>query len=117
MNDWVAERRRGAVRALRSAISATDLAHTRAGFGWTARPAAGSVLASSARASWDPEPDYFHHWVRDAAMAIRVLPGVLETVDPGERPWWRQAFRDHVRFSLAISDPGRRGPAGGRWRP
>jgi glucoamylase len=106
----VAERRRGAVRALRSAISATHLEHTRAGFGWTVRPAVGSVLASPLQACWDPEPDYFHHWVRDAAMAIRVLPEVLEIVEPGERAWWRQAFRDHVRFSLAISDPRRRGP-------
>jgi glucoamylase len=111
ISEWVAERRRGAARALGAAISATHLEHHRAGFGWTVRPAAGSVLASPNQACWDPEPDYFHHWVRDAAMAIRVLPEVLEIVDPDERPWWRQAFRDHVRFSLAISDPGRRGPA------
>jgi glucoamylase len=111
IGDWAAERRRGAVRALRSAISATHLQHTRAGFGWTVRPAQGSILASPLQASWDPEPDYFHHWVRDAALAVRVFPEVLEIVEPGERPWWLRAFRDHVRFSLAIGDPGRRGPA------
>jgi glucoamylase len=108
--DWVAERRRGAVRALRSAISATHLEHRRAGFGWAVRPAPGSILASPLQARWDPDPDYFHHWIRDAAMAIRAFPEVLEIVDTCEHAWWRQAFRDHVRFSLAISDPGRRGP-------
>ena len=108
--DWVAERRRGAVRALRSAISATDLEHSRPAFGWRVRPAVGSILGSPVPARWDPDPDYFHHWVRDAAMAVRVFPQVFEAVEPDERPWWEQAFRDHVRFSLAISDPDRRGP-------
>jgi glucoamylase len=110
LGGWIAERRRGAVRALRSAVSATHLVHTRPGFGWTVRPAPGSILASPAPAAWDPEPDYFHHWVRDAAVAIRVLPEVLASVEPAERDWWLQAFRDHVRFSLAIGDPARRGP-------
>ncbi len=112
LGDWIAERRRGAARALRSAVSATHLVHTRPGFGWSVRPAAGSILASPAPGSWDPEPDYFHHWVRDAAVAIRVLPEVLATVEPAVRDWWLRAFRDHVRFSFAIGDPARRGPEG-----
>ena len=58
----------------------------------------------------DPEPDYFHHWVRDAAIAIRLFPDVITSVGPGDAPWWRQAFTDHVAFSLALSDPSRRGP-------
>ncbi len=111
LGDWIAARRLGAVRALRSAVSATGLAHVRPGLGWTVRPAPGSILASPVSAAWDPEPDYFHHWVRDAAVAIRALPEVLAVVDESERAWWRQAFRDHVRFSLAIGDPARRGPA------
>jgi glucoamylase len=82
----------------------------RPGFGWVVRPAVGSVLASPEPALWDPAPDYFHHWVRDAAVAVRVLPEVLEVVDEAERDWWLQAFRDHVRFSLRIGDPSRRGP-------
>ncbi len=108
---WVSARRSGAIRALRSAISATGLVHRRPAFGWTVRPAAGSILASPLPAAWDPEPDYFSHWIRDAAVAIRVLPEVLAAIAPEERPWWEQAFRDHVAFSLRIGEPGRRGPA------
>jgi glucoamylase len=107
---WLQQKRDGAVRALRSAISATGLERARRGFGWTVRPAPGSVLASPHFGAWDPEPDYFHHWIRDAAVAMRVLPEVLTMVAEGERGWWMQAFRDHVAFSLAISDPDRRGP-------
>lgn len=107
---WLRQKRDGAIRALRSGVSATALERVRPGFGSTVRPAAGSVLASPLFGAWDPEPDYFHHWVRDAAVAFRVLPEVLAAVPERERAWWMQAFRDHVAFSLAISDPERRGP-------
>ncbi len=108
---WVERRLKGAIRALRTAISATELTCTRPAFGWQVRPAAGSVLASPRIAAWDPEPDYFHHWVRDAAAAMRVLPEVIGAVGPDERRWWRDAFQAHVEFSLRISDPDRRGPS------
>lgn len=110
-NDWIRQKRDGSVRALRSAISAMHLERTRPGFGWTVRPAPGSVLASTHAAAWDPAPDYFHHWIRDAAIAIRALPEVIATVGESERDWWTRAFTDHVAFSLAITDPERWGPA------
>lgn len=102
---WITDRRSGAVQSLRRAVSATGLTHHRAGFGWTVRPAPGSVLASARRASWDPEPDYFHHWVRDAAVVMRVLPDIVAHATADQAAWWRAAFTDHVAFSLAISDP------------
>ena len=108
---WLERRRRGAVRALREAVSATGLVRSRDAFGWTVRPAAGSILASARVAAWDPEPDYFHHWVRDAAIALRAWPEAVAAAEPDERGWWAEAFADHVRFSLAITDPVRRGPA------
>lgn len=106
---WIATRCRGAARALRRAVSATDLIHTRPGFGWTVRPARGSILASTRSAHWDPEPDYFSHWVRDAAIALSAVPMAV-AVDPASAAFWHAAIADHVRFSLAISDPARRGP-------
>lgn len=107
---WVEQRLAAAIRALRSAISATSLTRTREPFGWRVQPAAGSVLASPRVAAWDPEPDYFHHWVRDAAIAIRVLPEVVAALGPDQRAWWLDAFAAHVAFSLRISDPERFGP-------
>lgn len=107
LSDWIAARRQGAIRSIRSAVSATGLVRQRPGFGWVVRPAPGSVLASPRVADWNPEPDYFHHWIRDAAVVMRVLPDILPHVAEADRTWWLQAFRDHVRFSLAISDPDR----------
>ena len=109
--DWITERRDGAVSALRQAVSAVTLLHGRPGFGWQVRPARGSILASPVSAHWDPEPDYFHHWIRDAAVALKVWPDVIACTGPDDADWWRQAFHDHVTFSLAISDPDRAGPA------
>ncbi len=107
---WITERRSGAIAAIKRAVSSVDLEHVRPGFGWRVRPAPGSILASPVPAAWDPEPDYFHHWIRDAAVALRVWPDVLNAVPDGERAWWRQAFHHHIAFSLAISDPDRTGP-------
>lgn len=106
---WIATRRDAAIRSLRGAISATGLLRRRDAFGWTVRPALGSILASPRLAAWDPEPDYFHHWVRDAAIVIRVLPDILSAVVPEQAVWWEAAFHDHLRFSLMITDPARPG--------
>jgi glucoamylase len=54
-------------------ISATDLVKERRGFGQTIRPARGSILASTAIGSWDPDPDYFFHWQRDSAVVVDAL--------------------------------------------
>ncbi|OSP55955.1 glycoside hydrolase family 15 protein [Pseudoruegeria sp. SK021] len=107
---WITARRDGAIRSLRGAVSATHLERHRQGFGWTVRPVPGSILASPRMSAWDPEPDYFHHWIRDAAIVIRVWPDILADLPEAEHDWWVQAFHDHVTFSLAISDPARPAP-------
>ncbi len=43
----------------------------RPGFGQRVVPAPGSVLASPVPAAYDPDPDYFFHWFRDAAVVDR----------------------------------------------
>lgn len=107
--NWIERRREAAARALGRAVSATDRVFERPGFGWTVRPAAGSVLASPRGAHWDPEPDYFHHWIRDAAIALRAIPDAI-AAEPDSTHFWHQFIRDHIRFSLAISDPELRAP-------
>ncbi|XDA97397.1 glycoside hydrolase family 15 protein [Sulfitobacter sp. LCG007] len=107
--DWLAARTLACARDLRAAVSRSDLLRRRAGFGWEIRPASGSILASPRMGDWAPEPDYFHHWIRDAAIALSAVPLAIEA-DPEAGAFWRQAVRDHVDFSLHISDPDRRGP-------
>ncbi|MFC3169628.1 glycoside hydrolase family 15 protein [Paracoccus fontiphilus] len=107
---WIQAQRLASARAMRAASSATHLVRRRKGFGWTVRPAAGSMLASPRMAGWDPEPDYFHHWIRDSALVLRAVPLAM-SADPEARPFWRRHLGDFVRFSLLISDPARHGPA------
>lgn len=106
---WIRAQRLASARTMRAASSATHLVRRREGFGWTVRPAAGSMLASPRMAGWDPEPDYFHHWIRDSAIVLRAVPLAI-SADPEARPFWLRHLADFVRFSLFISDPARRGP-------
>lgn len=95
---------------MRGACSATGLIRHREGFGWRVRPVPGSILASPRIASWDPEPDYFHHWIRDSAIVIAAVPQAI-AIEPDRRDEWLNIVADFVTFSLAISDPARQGPA------
>ncbi|MGA0617037.1 glycoside hydrolase family 15 protein [Paracoccus sp. KR1-242] len=108
--DWIAAQHVASAQAMRNACSATHLSRHRAGFGWTVRPVAGSVLASARVANWDPEPDYFHHWIRDSAIVLRAVPLAI-AADPAARSFWLRFIGDFIGFSLSISDPGRNGPA------
>lgn len=103
---WIETRAGGAARRIRAAVSAVGLEHEREALGQRVRPAAGSVLASSARAHWNPEPDYFYHWQRDAAIAMRQVPALIRRA-PEDAAWWRRAFADYVAFSLTAFDPDR----------
>jgi len=86
------------------AISAVDLTRRREAFAQIVVPVAGSVLASPVIADWDPEPDYFFHWVRDSAIVMRTVAELMEDAPAtGERERWRGYFEDFVRFSLALS--------------
>jgi glucoamylase len=70
---WIdAEYRIAATRMLRS-VSATGLVHRRPLFGQAIRPARGSVVASPVPGAYDPEPDYFFHWYRDAAVVAEAV--------------------------------------------
>src|SRR3546814_19157261 len=70
---WVAKQALRSANAMERAISATALVRRRDAFGQVVVPTAGSVLASPVFADWDPEPDYFFHWVRDSANVMRSV--------------------------------------------
>lgn len=73
LEEWIAAEARLAAVAMARAISATDLVMERPGFGQRIIPQPGSVLASPVIAHYDPDPDYFFHWFRDAAIVIDAL--------------------------------------------
>ncbi|GAB5375830.1 MAG: glycoside hydrolase family 15 protein [Acuticoccus sp.] len=110
LGGWLARQEAHSAKALAGVISARALRHHRPGFGVRIAPAAGSVLASPVGALWDPEPDYFYHWVRDAAV-VMLAAAHLRPQDP---PGWDARFAEYVGFSNAIAT--RRGPAANPWR-
>ena len=100
---WIAGQCRVCTTALAEAISARQLVRRRPAFGQEVIPAPGSVLASPVAADWDPEPDYFFHWIRDSAIAMRTVAELMEDAeDPAERARWQRCFEDFIRFSLKL---------------
>lgn len=104
LGSWIADQARHSADALERAISAVHLVRRRAALGQVMVPAKGSVLASPEIGDWDPEPDYFFHWLRDSAIVMRAVAGLMaDAADAVERDRWRGHFEDFVRFSLALS--------------
>ncbi len=101
---WIAAQAKHSATAMEKAISAAHLVRRREIFGQVVVPAKGSVLASPAIADWDPEPDYFFHWLRDSAIVMRGVAELMEdAADEAERARWRRHFADFVNFSLRLS--------------
>jgi glucoamylase len=99
---WIDRQYRLSATALVASISATTLVRTRKAFGQTIVPREGSVLASPAVASYDPDPDYFFHWIRDAALAIDALRVLIASghVPPAALSY----VHAYLRFSRALCD-------------
>ena len=104
LGTWIIRQTSNSALQLSRAISASTLCRERVEFGQRVIPARGSVLASRVIANWDPEPDYFFHWVRDAAVAMRAVADLCSMVDdPVERAAWHERFHHMVEFSLVIA--------------
>jgi glucoamylase len=73
LDAWIAWQVRSSIEGMQRSISATHLVRRREVFGQAIKPAMGSVLASPVIADWDPEPDYFFHWLRDSAIVMRSV--------------------------------------------
>src|SRR6185312_7545028 len=109
LDAWIARQNATSIVALERAISATHLCRRRERFGQAVTPAVGSVLASPVFADWDPRPDYFFHWVRDAALVMRTVAELMEEAPSAtEQARWRKHFEDFVRFSLKLAEPDER---------
>lgn len=101
---WIDRQAQRSAAAMKRAISATKLVRRREMFGQTVVPAAGSVLASPVMADWDPEPDYFFHWVRDSAIVMRCVAELMGDAANAEgRARWQRLFEDFVGFSLRLT--------------
>lgn len=98
---WMARQNAVSAASMVGAISAMHLIKQRPGFGQTIRPARGSILASTAIGSWDPDPDYFFHWLRDSARVVDALRHVIaEEAFAGEG---LSRCKEFVAFSLSLN--------------
>jgi glucoamylase len=100
---WIEREAATAARLMLRSISPIDIVKRRPGFGQVIVPKPGSIVASPELASYDPDPDYFFHWVRDSAIVIDAL----RLSAPGAEG--ARHFRDFLRFSLDLA--GLRGAA------
>ena len=98
---WMARQYDVSAALMLRAISATHLVKERRGFGQSIRPARGSVLASPALGSWDPDPDYFFHWLRDSALVIDALRHVI--AEGAFAAEGLSRFKEFVAFSLSLN--------------
>ena len=101
LHEWMARQYPVSMAAMLCAISASHLVKERRGFGQTIRPLPGSVLASTSLGSWDPDPDYFFHWLRDSAIVIDALRHVIVEGSAAEEGIAR--FKEFVAFSLSLN--------------
>lgn len=112
LGDWIEQQAGLSADLMERAISATRLRRERAALGQLIIPARGSVLASPAIADWNPEPDYFFHWVRDSAIIMRTVAELAaDATSEVEHRRWARHFNDFVAFSLALTGVDGGGPS------
>lgn len=100
--DWMERQYSLAATKMLRAVSPTDLVKDRKSFSQLIRPAKGSVLASPETASYDPDPDYFFHWHRDAAIVFDALRVVIADQTLGLEAL--EHFKDFVEFNLKLGE-------------
>lgn len=100
LEDWIETEYSVAACEMLRSVSATGLVHRRPGFGQEIRPVTGSVLASPVSAHYDPEPDYFFHWQRDAAVVMSAVGDLIDDGTLGDEG--HAIVSDFVNFSLAL---------------
>lgn len=103
LGEWIARQCRRAAEHMALSVSAVGLRKERPGLGQVVVPARGSVLASPVPASWDPEPDYFFHWLRDSAVVMDAASGLMRSAaGEADVEAWRERWRDFVSFSRRL---------------
>ena len=100
--EWMDRQYRLSAAAVLRSLGAVQLVKERPGFGQTIRPIRGSIIASPEIAAYDPDPDYFFHWLRDSAIVIDALRTLVQDGACGTDAL--DCVRDFIRFSLALGD-------------
>jgi glucoamylase len=113
LDRWIERQRDRSASGLMRSVSALGIVKVRPGFAQTVRPRSGSIVASPVLGAYDPEPDYFFHWYRDAAVVVDALRVLFE--DSGDAQFLTH-FADFVSFSRSLQDLDGRRLAASSWR-
>jgi glucoamylase len=100
LGDWIETQYAHCAHAMLRSVSAIDLVKHRPGFGHSIRAEKGSVIASPVLGSYDPDPDYFFHWLRDSAVVMDALRLLYEDGSVSDSAL--EQFGDFVQFSLRL---------------
>lgn len=98
LDGWIAAQSAVAADQLLAAVSASEIVKERPGFKQIIRPRPGSILASPVPAAYDPDPDYFFHWLRDGA----VVADALNLLASQGRAEAARKYEDYLAFSLDL---------------
>jgi glucoamylase len=113
LDRWIERQYRHSAAALLRSVSPVGIVKSRPGFAQVIRPQRGSIVASPVLGAYDPEPDYFFHWFRDAAVVVDALRVLFE--DSGNAQYVSH-FADFVSFSRSLQDLDGRRLAESPWR-
>jgi len=113
LDRWIERQYRHSAAALLRSVSPVGIVKSRPGFAQVIRPHRGSIVASPVLGAYDPEPDYFFHWFRDAAVVVDALRVLFE--DGGDAQYV-SCFADFVSFSRSLQDLDGRRLAESAWR-
>jgi glucoamylase len=114
LDRWIGQQYLASADGMLRSISC-NVTRTREGFGQVIQPRKGSIVASPVPGAYDPEPDYFFHWYRDAALVVEALR--LLHVHPVTGIDAKTHFADFVDFSRSLAAlDGRALAARPQWR-
>jgi glucoamylase len=113
LDRWIERQYRHSAAAMMHSVSPVGIVKSRPGFAQSVQPRKGSIVASPVLGSYDPDPDYFFHWIRDAAVVVDALRVLFE--DTGDAQFLAH-FADFVSFSLSLQELDGRRLAESPWR-
>jgi glucoamylase len=100
LSAWIEREYPIALAGMTASISPLTIIKQRPGFGQTITPTRGAIVASPVLGAYDPDPDYFFHWFRDAAVVMDALR--LAFLEGLTSPQALDHLADFIQFSLAL---------------
>lgn len=100
LSAWIEREYPIALAGMMQSISPLGIVKQRPGFAQRIVPRRGAILASPVLGAYDPDPDYFYHWFRDAALIMDALR--LAFFDGGIGVEALGHLSDFVQFSLSL---------------